>query len=317
VLEDTANVIQAGLADPRVLIPGEQRLAVLPDALVSVHARAVVAEDGLGHKGHGLPVAQRDVLGDVFVQHHLVGHARERVVTQIDLGLARGRHLRVMLLDDDAGLLHLQDHLGADVLLGIRGRHGKIALFMPRPVAKVGSTRASRFPDPFHRLHEVIARVSVLIEAHAVENEKLGFRPKIGDIAYPRSLEVILGLLGDVARIPRVKLARDGIDDVADHGERRPAREGVLDGRLRVRDHHHVARVDRLPASYAGAVESQPLLEEFGCDLAHRNGEVLPCTRKIPKLEVHDLDVVPLDEVHDVIGLLSAFSFSECVSPSL
>jgi hypothetical protein len=36
----------------------EQRLAVLPQRLVGVHARAVVAEDRLRHEGGGLAVRQ-------------------------------------------------------------------------------------------------------------------------------------------------------------------------------------------------------------------------------------------------------------------
>ena len=75
VLQDAADVplghlAQAGVA---VLIV-EQRLAVLPQALVGVHAGAVVGVDGLGHERDRLAVALGHVLDDVLIELHVVGH---------------------------------------------------------------------------------------------------------------------------------------------------------------------------------------------------------------------------------------------------
>ena len=61
VLDDAADVIEAFLAEVGVFVAGHHRLAALPDRLVDVHARAVVAEDRLRHEGRRLAVALRDL----------------------------------------------------------------------------------------------------------------------------------------------------------------------------------------------------------------------------------------------------------------
>src|SRR6266446_1764296 len=68
------------------------RLAAFPQRLVRVHARAVVPEQGLGHEGHRLAVAEGDVLDDVLEPQQLVGGPGERIEADVDLGLPRGRH---------------------------------------------------------------------------------------------------------------------------------------------------------------------------------------------------------------------------------
>src|SRR3546814_4786132 len=62
---------QVGIAGP-----GEQGLTVLPDRLVAVHARTVVAEDRLRHEGGGLAVLMGDHVDAVLVDLHPVGGAR-------------------------------------------------------------------------------------------------------------------------------------------------------------------------------------------------------------------------------------------------
>src|SRR4030065_1775966 len=59
VLDDAADVIQRRLAQPAVLIAGEQVLAVLRQRLVYVHAGTVVAYNVFGHEGRGLAGAVR------------------------------------------------------------------------------------------------------------------------------------------------------------------------------------------------------------------------------------------------------------------
>src|SRR6202022_3059792 len=56
VLDDAGDVGQAGLREVGVFVAGEYWLALLPDRLVAVHARAVVAIDRLRHKSRGLAV---------------------------------------------------------------------------------------------------------------------------------------------------------------------------------------------------------------------------------------------------------------------
>ena len=62
VLDQAADVPQRHLRQAGIAVAGEQRLAVLPQRLVGVHAAAVVPEERLGHEGHGLAVLVGDVL---------------------------------------------------------------------------------------------------------------------------------------------------------------------------------------------------------------------------------------------------------------
>ena len=99
VLDDAADVVEAFLAEVGVFVAGHHRLAVLPDRLVDVHARAVVAINGLGHEGRGLAVALRDHVDAVFVDLHVVGHRHQRAELEAEFVL-RGGDLMVVLLDE-------------------------------------------------------------------------------------------------------------------------------------------------------------------------------------------------------------------------
>ena len=44
-----------------------------------MHAAAVVLENRLGHKGHGLAVLVGNVLDHILVEHHVVGRAHQRI----------------------------------------------------------------------------------------------------------------------------------------------------------------------------------------------------------------------------------------------
>ena len=69
MLDQAADGVHPQVAQSRVAVAGQERLVVLPERQVGVHARAVVAEEGLGHEGGGLAAAPGDVADDVF------GHA--------------------------------------------------------------------------------------------------------------------------------------------------------------------------------------------------------------------------------------------------
>ena len=137
VLQQSADVPQRHLAEAGVHVAGEQWLPALPQALVGVHAAAVIAEQRLGHEGHALAVLIRDVADHVLVQHHVVGRFDQRVEALIDFALAGGGDFVVVALDIEADLDHRLDHFGAQVLIMIGGRHGEISFLVARTVAEV------------------------------------------------------------------------------------------------------------------------------------------------------------------------------------
>ena len=113
------------LAQVGVLVAGEERLAVFPDRLVDMHARAVVAIDRLRHEGCGLAVDVGDLMDAVFVDLHLVGHEGQRIELHAEFVLGRG-HFVVVLLDLHAHLRHGAEHFAAHVLEAVNcGGTGK------------------------------------------------------------------------------------------------------------------------------------------------------------------------------------------------
>ena len=137
MLENAADVMQAHLGNACVFLSGKKRLAFSPDALMRVHTAAVVTEDRLRHERDRLAVPTGDVLDDILVHHHFVGRAHERIEADVDLRLARGGHFMVVFLDGNAHLLHLQNHLAADVLLRVGRRHREVAFLVADLPAQV------------------------------------------------------------------------------------------------------------------------------------------------------------------------------------
>ena len=146
-----------------------------------MHAAAVIAIKRLGHERYGLVVLIGDVADDVFIQHHVVGRFHQRVEALIDLALAAGGDFMMMALNVETAANHGFHHFGAQVLVMIGGRDRKIAFLVARPVAQV-VLRAAGIPAALFGIDEVVAGVLILIEAHAVEDEELGFGAEVGRV---------------------------------------------------------------------------------------------------------------------------------------
>src|SRR5208283_806837 len=157
VLEQAADVVAGHLADLAIalLVPEQVRLA-LPEALVAVHARAVVTENRLGHEGHDLPMLARDVAEDVLVIHEAVCQLGQWAEPHVDLGLTGRTDLVMMDLDRHADLLQGQNHLGAQVLELVGRRAGEVTFLVPQLVAQVGALLTSRIPDSLDGVNVVI-----------------------------------------------------------------------------------------------------------------------------------------------------------------
>src|SRR5262249_8375502 len=151
-----------------------------------------------------------------------------------------------------------------------------------------------------------------LLVAHLVEDEELGLGTEVSDVADAGRLKIGLGLARDVARVARVVLLRDRVDDVADEAEGGKRREGVHHGGRGIRHDEHVRRVDRLPAADRLAVQPVPLFEKLLGQLGGRDREVLPETEEVEELEVHGLDLVVFRELQHVLCRLCCHAHASC-----
>ncbi len=157
----------------------------------------------------------------------------------------------------------------------------------------------------------VVGRNRVL---HVVEDEEVGFRTDEDRVADLGLLQILLGLLGDPARVAVVGLVGHRLENVADDRHRGLGEERIDRHRVGIGHQLHVGLVDRLPAGDGGAVEHQALREGLFVDQADVKGDVLPLAARIGEAEVDVLHVLVLDSLQYVLGGRHT-SFPLCHSP--
>jgi len=306
VLEEATDVPtgHVGQLSVTVLVV-EQRLAVVPDRLVAVHARAVVTEDGLRHEGRGLAVDECSVLDQVLELHDVVGAGQQLVETPVDLGLAGSADLVVSALNDQTGIFTVLDDFVAQIAVVIGGSHREVAALGLDLVAEVATLFfAGAVPAGRLRVHRVERAVPVGLVTHVIENVELGLGSEVRGVADAGGAEVCLSLPRDVAGVAAVGLLRQRVmHEEVDH-QRLRLTERIQVSRGGVGHQGHVRLVDRLEASHGRAVECQALLENFGTKRTHRHSEVLHHSWQIAETDVDVLDVLVLQIRQEIIGAL-------------
>src|SRR3954452_19838635 len=262
-LADVGEEVRVVLVEEGVAPPAEERL-------VRVHARAVLAEQRLGHERRMPAVLHRVLLDRDAVRHAVVGHLQRLGVAHVDLVLARP-DLVVRVLDVDAQLLEREHGLAAHVRAGVERREVEVA-------ALVEGLRAA-----------AVLEVEVLelgtdvegVEAHLVH-------------ALERATE----------HVARVALVRRALrrEDVAEHppdalalGAPRQDREG-----RRVRHRDHVRLLDRVEARDRRAVEAHAPLERV-VELGDVDRERLQLTQDVGEPEADEAHVALVADRLDVV----------------
>src|ERR1700722_2322101 len=92
-----------------------------------MHARTVVANDGLRHERRGFVVRVRNILYDVLHCEQFIAFVYERVETRADLALARRRHFVMMHFDGEAHGFERLAHFAAQIAERIHWRDWEIA----------------------------------------------------------------------------------------------------------------------------------------------------------------------------------------------
>ena len=302
--QQPAHVVPRELREPRVSVGVvEERLPVLPQRLVGVHPRAVVAEDRLRHERGDLAVRARHVPHDVLVPLVEVRAARERIEAGRDLALAGGRHLVVADFGGDAHRVHRLVHLPAQVGLRVEGGGGRVALLGRDFVAEVRALVTPAVPVRLDGVHVVERRVLGLLVAHVVEDEELGLGAEVRLVGDARGAQVLLRLVADVPRVARVRRARDRVRDLADHRQRRDVAGGgrVVDRRVQVRHQQHVGVLDLLEAAQRGSVEAQPLLHKLRGEAVRGDRELLPAAEQVGDAELHAAHAARLHQLLDLV----------------
>jgi len=319
VVQQAADVPAGQIRQAAVAgLVGEQRLAVLPDRLVHVHARTVVAEDGLRHEGRGLAIAGRDVVDDVLQDLDPVCPLNQRRELGADLALPGTGDLVVVDLDRHAHLLQDQDHLRAHVLQRIHRRHREVAALHRRTVAAVAALEAP-VGGPRRLFGIDLDRTAghVDMPGDRVEDEELGLRSEIGHVTDAAGLQIRLGAAGQRPRIPLVALAVARLDDVAAENQRRLLAERIHHRGRRIRHQLHVGRLNAFPAGDRRSVERVAIGELVLVEGGDRHGDVLLLAARVGEAEIDEFHFVVRDLLHDVFGgshsvLSCQFSVDSC-----
>ena len=251
MLEDAADVPAGRLREVGVgAFAEEQGLTAFPEALVHVHAGAVVVEDRLGHEGGRLAVLLGHVAHDVLVRHHVVGGLDQLSKFHAEFVLTRACHLVVVLLGGNAQLTHQQEHLGADVLGGVVGSDREVALLLLNLVGEVAAFfDPSGVPARFDRVDAVEGAPFSRVVADVVEEEELRLRTEEGHVGQAGAGQMIQCPLGQGTGAALVGLAGAWLLNRADHAQGFVPVEGVHPGRVGVRHHGHVGGLDAFPAA--------------------------------------------------------------------
>ena len=187
VLDQAADVPAGDVRQATiVLLIVEQRLAVLPQGLVAVHAGTVVACDRLRHEGCGLACQSGGLVNDVLVLHQVIACVLQGVEAVVDLLLACAGDLVMGTLEDQTDLLQVGDHVVAQILGVVDRRNREVAALdavLERNVrgAVIFGVNTG-VPRSLNGVHLVEGALHAVLEAHLVEDEELGFRSEGGGI---------------------------------------------------------------------------------------------------------------------------------------
>ena len=202
----------------------------------------------------------------------------------------------------DADVVQRHRHVGPQVLVVVHRRGGEVALLGAGLVAEVRALVRAGVPLALDRVDPVHAAVRRGLEPHVVEDEELGLGAEVRGVGHPGGEEVLLRLLGDVARVAAVPLARDRIGDVAVHDERLPASERVQVGGGGVGDEDHVRLLDLLEAAHGRAVEGVAVLELALVEHPGGDRHVLHHPRQVAEAQVDELDALRVDQLQHLVG---------------
>jgi hypothetical protein len=243
----------------------------------------------------------RRVVDAVLEELQPVGAHDERRELGPDLALAGVRDLVVMHFDLDAQAFEREADRRADVLQRIDRGHGKIAALDRGPVPHVAAFELlGRRPRRLAREDLAVAARHVDRPLDRVENEELGLRAEVRDVAQAGRLEIGLGALGERAGVALVTFAVGRLDDIAGEEQRRLLQERIEVRRRGVGHQQHVRHLNALPAGDRGTVERVTVGELFGIEGLGRHGNVLLLAAGVGEAEVDELDLLVLDRLEHV-----------------
>ena len=304
MLNQTADVPASDVGEVGVAaLVVEQRLTVLPQRLVAVHTRTVVAEHGLRHEGHGLAPGIRGALDNVLELQQIVSGLGQGVELVVDLCLAGCAHLVVATLNLEANLVQCHAHCVAQVSLLVDGGDGEVTALDGGLVAQVAALfLAASVPGSLVRVNLVEHGVRLDLVAHILEDEELSLGCEERGVCNAGGLQVCLGALSNAAGVTVVGLTGAGVHDGADDDQGLLNAEGVNVCGLNIGNQLHVRLSNTLEAANGGTIKKLAVDEEIVINCLGGQVEVLLHAGHVGKSNVDEDDVFVLNEIEDFLG---------------
>ena len=246
-----------------------------------MHAGAVDALLGLGHKGGVKAVALGNGLGRHLEGHNIVRRTQHVLILEINLVLGRG-DLMVGGFHLKSHVLQIQHNVPAHVLRQVDGRHVKI----PGRLVGLGGGTA------------------LLV---GVEQEKLALRANVEHV--PHLLRPLHGALQHKTRVPDKGLLIHAVHvaDQARHLALLGPPGEYLKG-VQVGIQVHVGLVDPHKALDGGAVEHAAVVQGFP-KLAGRDGHIFQHSEDIRKLQTDEFHILLLRKADYIFLTVFAHCF--------
>jgi len=284
------------------VIVGEDGLAVLEQQHMHVHAAAGLAVDGLGHEGGALAVLQGSVVDDILDHHGGVGHLGQLAQLGLDLKLAGSSHFGVVIVDLDAGVLHVHAHLATALVGDVEGLGDVIGLLLgyDAALALVGAV-----PVGLDGVHGHADAVGLEFPTYLIEQIELEFGQDHHGVGDAAILHVLVGSQHDITGILGQRAVFRVVDDhgVAGHGQSGDGAEGIDHGSVGVGDKDHVALFHH-GIAVVGGVKADAVFHGIFGEVFRGDGHMAELAVDVDHFEVHHLNVFLADEIHDFLDFV-------------
>src|SRR6185369_11325636 len=144
MLQQATNVVARGVRQSCITVAGKEWLLTLPQRLVTVHSRTVIAIQWLRHKRRRLPKLVCSIANYILKYLKIICRSQQRRIAKIDLALSGGGNFVVMTFDSDTTFAQRQRDLGPQVDQRISRRAGHVAFFRANAITEVRSRKFVR-----------------------------------------------------------------------------------------------------------------------------------------------------------------------------
>src|SRR3989344_2130640 len=139
MIKQPANIVSRNLTQICITLFFiiKQFLLILPDALVCVHAAAIISKQRFGHECDDFASVMRNITHDILELKNVVCLANKRIILDVNLGLSSSRNFMVLSFNFNARGLQRKCHLITNILLAINRRNWKITFLMSWSISSI------------------------------------------------------------------------------------------------------------------------------------------------------------------------------------